>query len=288
MMTSGFINRCKSVKLTKSEKAMADYVVAHYREACFLTCTELAENVGSSHSSVVRFTKDLGFSGYTEFQDYLRSQYEEYLAGHAEAPTLPVEKLNLSLSQLSRDDLAQALFEKTRGNLQQALVSNSPDTLKAAARAVVKARSKYIVGYRGCASTASFLYIMLHDTVPHVHSADSTTLSAADFLADIGSEDVLLAVGFPRYNKQTLCAVKQAKKAGAAVIALTDKITSPLAENADHILLAPVDSLVFFNSQTPAMFIAELLCTYVCKEVGKGNEERLQTINEFVSMTELY
>lgn len=67
-MTLGFQELIQKTQFTKKERLIADYVLSHFRDICFMTSTELAEAVELSHSSVMRFTKDLGFSGYTEFQ----------------------------------------------------------------------------------------------------------------------------------------------------------------------------------------------------------------------------
>ena len=62
----------------------------------------------------------------------------------------------------------------------------------------------------------------------------------------------------------------------------------PLAQYATHLFTNNVDSLTFFNSQIPALFIAELLCTYISKKVGNKNEEKLRLIDRYTSSMELY
>ena len=270
-MTSEFLELCKNVKLTKSEKAMADYILANFREVCFLTSTELAEKVGSSHSSVIRFAKDLGFSGFSAFQQELRKQYDAYLSNHDEVLTVPVEKLGQSLAKLSTDNISEALLDVTRNNLHYTMLNNSNESMEKAAKAIVDARMKYIVGHRGCSGVASFLQIILRDTLPGVFANESNSLNAFDFLADISKDDVLIVVSFPRYNKQARLSAQLAHEAGAKVIVITDTPTAPIAEYADHIILTGVDSLTFFNSQIAPMFAAELLCSYVCKIVGAEN-----------------
>ena len=287
-MTSEFLELCKNVKLTKSEKAMADYILANFREVCFLTSTELAERVGSSHSSVIRFSKDLGFSGFSAFQQEIRRQYDAYLADHNEALTVPVEKLGQSLRKLSTSNISEALFDTTRNNLQFTMLNNSNEAMEKAAKAIVDARMKYIVGHRGCAGVASFLQIILRDTLPGVFANESNSLNAFDFLLDINEDDVLIVISFPRYNKQAKLSAQLAHEAGATVIVITDTPTAPIAEYADHIILTAVDSLAFFNSQVGPMFAAEMLCSYVCKIVGAENEQRLKTVDKYTREMELF
>lgn len=58
--------------LSKSHKRIADYVLANYEKAAFLTAAKLGEETGISVSTVVRFATSLGYEGYPEFQDALR------------------------------------------------------------------------------------------------------------------------------------------------------------------------------------------------------------------------
>ena len=287
-MTSKFLQLCKDVKLTKSEKKMADFIIANFREMCFLTSTELAEKVGTSHSSVIRFCKDLGFKGYSAFQDEMRRQYEEFIADHDEASTIPAEKLNRSLDRLAQDDISSALMEVARNNLNYVYLNNSNEAIEAAAQAIVDARLKYIIGHRGCAGVAAFLQIILKDTLPGVFSNETNSLNAFDFLSDVTPDDVVIVVTFPRYNKQVMLAAQLAHEAGATVVVITDTPTGPISDYADHILLAAVDSLAFFNSQSAPMFLAELLCSHICKIVGTGNMARLKLVDRFTKELELF
>ena len=46
-------------KLSKSHKRIAEYIVAHYDKAAFMTASKLGEYVGVSESTVVRFADAL-------------------------------------------------------------------------------------------------------------------------------------------------------------------------------------------------------------------------------------
>ena len=54
-MTSAFQELIVNTTLTKKERLIADYVLNHFRDICFMTSTELAEALQISHSSVMRF-----------------------------------------------------------------------------------------------------------------------------------------------------------------------------------------------------------------------------------------
>lgn len=287
-MTSAFQELIQKTALTKKERLIADYVLNNFRDICFMTSTELAEAVQLSHSSVMRFTKDLGFSGYTEFQKTIREQYNAYIANHPEASTIPAVKLTQSLENLSKKNIVQTVQEISANNIQSVVIHNSSEAFEQASDAILNAHTKYIIGSRGCAAVSSFLSVILKDTLPMVFAEPSGSMNTFDFLSDITKKDCLIVISFPRYSKLSYLAAEMAHKAGAAVIVITDTPTAPLAKFATHLFTTSVDSLAFFNSQIPALFTAELLCTYICKKIGSGNEDKLRLIDRYTSMLELY
>ncbi len=54
--------------LTKKEKLLADYILAHYEEIPSMPTSCLAEQAGVVKSVIVRLCQSLGFDGYTEFK----------------------------------------------------------------------------------------------------------------------------------------------------------------------------------------------------------------------------
>jgi DNA-binding MurR/RpiR family transcriptional regulator len=69
---------------SRSQKAIARYIIDHLEETGYLSAEELARHGTTSSSTVVRFAQSLGFSGYPDLQ---RTARDEYRLG---APTRPV------------------------------------------------------------------------------------------------------------------------------------------------------------------------------------------------------
>ena len=59
-------------KLSKGQKLIAQYIVENYDKAAFMTASKLADKVGVSESTVVRFANALGFDGYPQLQKNLK------------------------------------------------------------------------------------------------------------------------------------------------------------------------------------------------------------------------
>ena len=58
--------------MTKTEHAVASYLDSHMQEFAFSTLEAIADSAGTSTTSVIRFCRRLGFSGYKEFQRSLQ------------------------------------------------------------------------------------------------------------------------------------------------------------------------------------------------------------------------
>jgi len=65
-------------QLTKSEKRIANYLRRNQEECAFLSAAELADRLGLSEATMVRFARTLGFNSYpamrTVLQDAFRSR----------------------------------------------------------------------------------------------------------------------------------------------------------------------------------------------------------------------
>lgn len=60
-------------KLSESEKDLARYIIAHQESIEELTLVELGRKVMMSKSTVLRFSKKLGFNGYSEMKYFIQS-----------------------------------------------------------------------------------------------------------------------------------------------------------------------------------------------------------------------
>lgn len=59
-------------KLTHSQKVVANYVDENYEDIAFSTLEELAEKIGVSTTTVIRFARALDYSGFSEMQDSIK------------------------------------------------------------------------------------------------------------------------------------------------------------------------------------------------------------------------
>ena len=121
-----------------------------------------------------------------------------------------------------------------------------------------------------------------------VYETSHPALNVIDHLSDITQEDCVIAVSFPRYSEMDKLALELAYDAGAKIVLITDKASSPLANYATQILTVSVDSNTFFNSFVAVVFTLELLCTFISKKMGHSPEAKLELIDKYLSKVGMF
>lgn len=102
-----------------------------------------------------------------------------------------------------------------------------------------------------------------------------------EHLINLGEDDVVFAISFPRYSSGTVRAAEYAKKVGAGLIVLTDREQSPLAKGADALLAAKSEMASFVDSLVAPMSIINAIIAYIGKkrpEETSSRFARLETL----------
>ena len=59
-------------KLSPKKRRVADLIMNDYKNIFLMTAKEIAEKCDVSEPTIVRFSVDMGFSGYAEFLQYMK------------------------------------------------------------------------------------------------------------------------------------------------------------------------------------------------------------------------
>ena len=62
-------------QLTKSEKQIANYLRKNQEESAFLSAAELADRLGLSEATIVRFARTVGFDSYPTMREVLQENF---------------------------------------------------------------------------------------------------------------------------------------------------------------------------------------------------------------------
>ena len=279
-MNPGLEDAIRFAKLTKLEKTIAEYVLKNIDEVSFMTVAELAKNLDVSDTSIIRTARAMGFAGFSDFQRSVQQELRKKMKSLDHLS--PKDRV---LSKNTGRDFENATSQGmglVTSHLQAVTQNNDRDKLEKATDILVGSRQKFICGYRGSAAVIHFFGQKLRLFLPMVHTLTTGNSEMIERLADISSEDCLFVCSFPRYNHMIMQASDMARRAGAKVIALTDKVTSPIAENTDVSLLADVDFPGFCNSYVAPLFICDLLLLLLSGKINMEPNDKTDLIEEYI------
>lgn len=266
-------------RFSKGQKRIAQFILEHYDKAAFMTASRLGATVGVSESTVVRFATELKFDGYPHLQRTLQEMIRNKLTA--------VQRIEVSNNRLGEEqNVLRTVLHTDMDMIRLTLDELDTNVFQNAVDALLKARRIYILGVRSASALASFVgfyFNLLFDNVLLVHT--NSVSEIFEQLLRIHEEDVLLGISFPRYSKWTVSAMKYAKDRGAQVIALTDSTLSPLAQEADHVLLAQSDMASFVDSLVAPLSVINALII----AVGLRQKAEIeQTFNQLECIWEEY
>ena len=146
-----------------------------------------------------------------------------------------------------------------------------------AARALHAARRIWIAGFRSCRSVAELLNYQLRlfrpDAVQLVGGSGPEDLDFGAFRAG----DAVIVIGFAPYSTASVLSARAAHRSGASADRDCRRVTAPMAEGADHVLLfEAAASPGFFPSLTGAIAIAQSLAAVTFALGGAGAKQRLE------------
>lgn len=279
----------RDANLTKTEKVIADFMLDHYSDACFMTSTDVAERLDVSESSVIRFCRTLGYKGYMDFQKNLQQHFQKKIRTIASEVTVPAERLAKRIvTDQEEGSYIETHFQNSLGNLENAILDNRLETFDKAAKVICESKRKYIISSRANSGQGDYFLLYMKHMLDDVISTNYGAISIIDHMADITKDDCVIVFSFPRYSQIDKLAMEMAFEAGAKIIVITDKQSALLAQYANILFTVSVNSNTFFNSFVGVQFVTETLCDAISHIVGADAEKRLKQIDKYLSPLGIY
>lgn len=266
---------------SKGQKRIANYILEHYDKAAYMTASKLGVIVGVSESTVVRFAIELGFDGYPEMQRSLQELIRMRLTA--------VQRVDVANDLIGDGDVLDKVLESDSDKIRRTLEDIDRTAFDEAVEKIVTAKNIYIIGVRSSSALAGFLNFNLRMIFDNIRFVQTTSGSEMfEQIMNIGENDVLIAISFPRYSTRIVNAVEYAHSAGADVISITDSEQSPIAANADQVLLARSDMASFVDSLVAPLSIINAIIVAVARKRPEDVRSRLEKLEKIWDEYEVY
>ena len=126
--------------LTHSQKQVANYLENHAGDVVFCTLEDLASRINVSTTTVIRFARALGYTGFSDMQSDAKRDMQNKEA-------LP-KRLDETVISGPEGDLLQDAFSMDIENIRQTLAAQKSEDLREAIRLIAEAGNVYIMGMR--------------------------------------------------------------------------------------------------------------------------------------------
>ena len=249
---------------SKGQKLIARYILDSYDKAAFMTASKLGKTVNVSESTVVRFAVELGYDGYPSMQRALQEMIRNKLTS--------VQRIEVANDRLGDQDVLSTVLHSDIEKIRMTLEETDRKVFNESIDAILKAHHIYILGVRSSSTVAGFLgfyFNFMFDNVTLVNTASMSEMF--EQIVRVGPADVVIGISFPRYSSRTVKAMRFCHDSGAAVIALTDTLQSPIAAYADHVLVAKSDMVSLVDSLVAPLSI----CNALIVAIGREREKEL-------------
>lgn len=250
---------------------VAVYAVANPDDIAFGTAATIAQKADVQPSTLVRFAKTLGYSGFSDFQAVFRRRLQDRWPDYEER-----------LSSLGRrsDQTAGAFglmgdfIETSINSLVHLRDSVDPKMLEKGVKALADARMVYLVAQKRAFPVASYMAYALAKLGIAVNLVDNIAGLGNEQLSSAGSEDLIVAISFTPYSPATVDMINDANRRTVPILAITDSPFSPIAAPAFAYFEIVEDDLGAFRSLSGTMCVAMALSVGAAERRRRGKNAR--------------
>jgi DNA-binding MurR/RpiR family transcriptional regulator len=273
--------------MSEAKKNVGKYILENWHEVAFHSASKLARASKVSESVVVRFSQDIGYSGFPELQSSLHAILRNRLTGIYGSKN---ENDIDSLSDRHDSQTIQRVYDLTLNNLQSVMHCNEYQTFLNAAEAILKAKRIMVVAGRNASGPGKILAVHLNEIFTNTTLINSGSDDLFDHIRSLSNEDLLITISLPGYIRNTVRASDFAAKKKVPQITITDSMSSPLVRNANTVLITSFKSYSYGSSHVATVFLIDSLI-HIITIKDKGHVlkslEELAEINREYGMYEI-
>lgn len=210
---------------TPSEKKLANYIIGNLDTISNLSTAELADYAGTSPSSVIRFSRKLGYEGFGELKISI--------AKDVALNNLNEEKVYEAVT--INDSIIETINKIARQNInaiEDTVKLIEEDSISNAIEAMKSAKHIYLFGAGASGLVAKDLqYKLVRINIPASMYMDSHTQLAS--AANINKDEVAIGISHSGKTLETYKSLEMAKKGGAKTISITKYGNNPVSDICD-------------------------------------------------------
>ncbi|MBI5298382.1 MAG: MurR/RpiR family transcriptional regulator [Chloroflexi bacterium] len=259
-------------QLTKSEKQIADYLRKNQEESAFLSAGELADHLGLSEATLVRFARSLGFDSYPAMREVLQENFRRRVTHST--------RLRSRLDELRESgDIFERLVASEIDYMTQSLESVNREALHQAVDLMKNRKRIFIFGVGPSVSLVELMKIRLERFGRQVIPLTTAGREFLEPLISMTENNLLFVICFFDVTPALQLVLDYARDVNCPVIMLTDTLGSIIGDRADVVLSAKRGPVSGFHSLVVPMTIINSILLAMASEEG-GVMENLDKLDQ--------
>ncbi|HEX2888563.1 MurR/RpiR family transcriptional regulator [Vineibacter terrae] len=265
-------------------RSAALWMLDHPDDVALLSMRGQAERAGVPPATMTRLAQRLGFEGYEHVRDLYAQAVRQRAIGFADKGGALVARGRAD----GEGGVLGDMLAMAAGNVQRLGDGEVLAQVRAAARALGGARRLFALGLRSSFSVAFHFHYVASFIGTDCRLIDGAGSTGPDALRSAGASDALLAISVKPYVRATLDLVRHAATHGLQIVALTDSTASPLARQAQAVIVVPTDSPSFFHTMLPAFAVVELLAALLATQRGEAALDAIAATEAELAALDIY
>jgi len=253
--------QARYAKLSKKMKLIAFFIIDQPQQIALNTLAVISDDIGVFPSTLVRFAKHIGFSGFAQLQELFKVQITQSAVNYRQRIT-DVKKItegeistscaNIFHDITSRNIIATKLLSE---QIEVELIEQSVQALCVANEVIV-------CGMNRALPVAIYFHYMLNNLGIRCRIVDSSS-DEATLSHWFNETTVLIAITYNPYSSVTTQAVNTAKQSNSTVILLTDTALNPVANLSDYLFAIHEAEVHTFRSLSATLCLAQAICVSI-------------------------
>lgn len=256
--------------LTRAEKAVASYMLANMSSLPFETAASIADKVGVSQMTVSRFLRSLGYKGLSDLKERMRTEMDT-------APLLISDRVN-RIRQASEDNRLWDNFELELQAMLGVYELRGTAPWQATVELLSNSSDVFVTAFQTMAGLASDFVERLDYVRPNARFMDSRNGTFSELLGGTAASPCLLLFEMRRYTRLSHHLLRAARESGIPIVIICDNHCYWARDYTDNVLSVRTNSLLFWDSQTPFLSLANLLFDDVIARLGDRVAERIRAM----------
>ncbi len=265
--------------LPKNHKRLASFIIDNFDRVPFYSVQDLSEATSLSVASVVRFAQRVGFEGFLEMRERISQELQNHIQNKEIFALIDNSKI--------KDDTLTSVANQDIKNINDTVNLIDRNNFGSTIKLIQKSNRVYTMGLGISFLLSKILAYQLNQVGIDASAFNHNFASFMEQILFLNKNDLIIALSFPPYSKETIKAAEYANEKGIKIISITNKDASPITFHSDVHLVVKSENLLFTNSFAAISVLINAIATECAVSNKSKAKKMLNDLNAIADEQEL-